>query len=817
MAVTETNYVGNGSTSEFSFTFPYLKQTDIKIRVNAEDKLVGVDWDVHTATSIKFKSGKIPANGDEIKIFRDTDADQLTATFYAGSAIKSEDLNDNFLQNLYGVQEVTDRYFSNIGGTMTGDLVLSKNVDIIFEGSTVENEEIAQSITTTLSATNPTSSSKDIKLPNASGTVPVLATHSDTTISATPEHINRINSVSSNVQDQLDNKQPLDAELTELATMADTTASSLADLTQAEVQILDGATVTTDELNKLDGVTATTAELNILDGVTATTAELNYVDGVTSAIQTQLADKQPLKTPLTTIGNNMPNDVATILSTSDGNKLVATTAQINDICAGHGLDTSIAADADDDLIPTSQAVNERITDLVDQLAGFSPITNENSFPNSNPDPNNDAGTIVSIKALSNSLTSNGSGVASIANGTLDNSTVTITGLAASTTYAAGKGVLVETTTTEHEYAFHRIVMDESTVTTANTLVNNFNERYRTGTTNPSGSLHEGDLFFNTDTDKMLVYGGGSWSEVHSAGDFIELTLKNTDDTAPTYNGSVTSYHLKNGESDASVIKAQQLIVSLNGIIQKPNSGTYDDSEEGFYLTDSETIRFCTAPPSNASIYITQMGTAISINVPAANSITTAMIQGLQVDASKLASNAVTNDKILNDTISEVKLDIHADPSGTDKVLGYTSNGMEWIVAVPLTTEGDILYRDGSGLTRLPKGAAGKALIMNSGATAPEWGEAGASVANEANNRVVTSDGSGGLNGEANLSFDGSTLSVTGNQTVTTTVQAQGYESPATVSANWSIGANNNAMFPGPMTVANGVTVTVPSNRTLTIV
>ena len=101
--------------------------------------------------------------------------------------------------------------------------------------------------------------------------------------------------------------------------------------------------------------------------------------------------------------------------------------------------------------------------------------------------------------------------------------------------------------------------------------------------------------------------------------------------------------------------------------------------------------------------------------------------------------------------------------------------------------------------------------MNSGATAPEWGAAGATIANDANNRVITADGSAGLNGEANLTFDGSTLTNTGNTI------SQGYESPATVAANWSIGANNNAMFPGPMTVASGVTVTVPANRTLTVV
>jgi len=38
----------------------------------------------------------------------------------------------------------------------------------------------------------------------------------------------------------------------------------------------------------------------------------------------------------------------------------------------------------------------------------------------------------------------------------------------------------------------------------------------------------------------------------------------------------------------------------------------------------------------------------------------------------------------------------------------------------LTTQGDILYRDGSGDQRLAKGTASQVLTMNSGATAPEW-------------------------------------------------------------------------------------------------
>jgi hypothetical protein len=55
-------------------------------------------------------------------------------------------------------------------------------------------------------------------------------------------------------------------------------------------------------------------------------------------------------------------------------------------------------------------------------------------------------------------------------------------------------------------------------------------------------------------------------------------------------------------------------------------------------------------------------------------------------------------------------------AGTNGTNG--SNGTD--VGTVITTQGDILYRDGSGLQRLAKGTASQELRMNSGATAPEW-------------------------------------------------------------------------------------------------
>ena len=65
--------------------------------------------------------------------------------------------------------------------------------------------------------------------------------------------------------------------------------------------------------------------------------------------------------------------------------------------------------AADTKIATTAAIDARIIDLVDDVGGFVPIANETSFPNANPDVNNGAGTLVSIKALSQNVTSNGSG------------------------------------------------------------------------------------------------------------------------------------------------------------------------------------------------------------------------------------------------------------------------------------------------------------------------------------------------------------------------------------------------------------------------
>ena len=162
----------------------------------------------------------------------------------------------------------------------------------------------------------------------------------------------------------------------------------------------------------------------------------------------------------------------------------------------------------------------------------------------------------------------------------------------------------------------------------------------------------------------------------------------------TFNGSATRFTLSNAGTNA-----QAHIVSVNGVIQKPNSGT--SPSEGFAI-DGNDIIFAAAPASGSDFFILTLGNAVNLSVPADDSVTAAKIDdGAILNAAINASAAIAGSKLADDSITETKLDIHAAPSGTDKVLGYTANGMEWVVAEAGATGGGtdkIFYENGQTVT-----------------------------------------------------------------------------------------------------------------------
>ena len=185
----------------------------------------------------------------------------------------------------------------------------------------------------------------------------------------------------------------------------------------------------------------------------------------------------------------------------------------------------------DDKVATTAAINARIIDLVDDIGGFTVIANETSFPNTNPQGGTGQAAIMSIGALSQGYTRSGTTV-TIANGTVGNSTVTITGV--SLDLPSGFGLLVESTSTLNTYTFHRLVPKATEVTTVATNItnivaaganvadiNNFADLYQISNSAPTqrvdgNSLVSGDLWFDNSNGNLRVWNGSSWAIITPA-------------------------------------------------------------------------------------------------------------------------------------------------------------------------------------------------------------------------------------------------------------------------------------------------------------
>ena len=803
MAYATRTYTPGSSTTTFALTtsggdpIGYIKESDISVKVNGTtytNAASGTNTYQITGSSTveQPNGGNVVLNAGvtgTVILDRTTAIQDATVVYTAGSTLTSTDLNNADNQIRFGLQEFSDDYAALFTGTgnltslgafkggsdtwVSSDAFAATTAAIDGQIDTKTTAKVKDDIIATapvsIADDSPSAGkitiSVDAELTElatmSTGTAQALADLTGTEVqildgaTLTTTELNYVDGVTSAVQTQIDGKQAQATDLTNLSSMQTGASAELASLTSTELDILDGATVTTAEvnildgvtsttaeLNILDGVTATTAELNLMDGVTATTAELNYTDGVTSAIQTQLDGKQasgsyqPLDADLTTLAG-MQGATASILA--GGTALTSTLTELNQIDGKTIGETTLTTNSNTAL-PTSKAVADHVSGAVTAVGGLVAVATEVAFPATASMPA--SGVVVSISDAGGVVV-NGSGVSTTGR-TTDGTpaTVTINGFPASLyseTLAAGVGLQVLSTGSSNTYTYHKVLAAETDVKQLSDDINDFNERYRTGNSDPGSNNDEGDLFFNKTSNTMKVYDGSAWGEVTSTGDFKFLFLCPTGGSgAPTIDGSVDTYDLRetsNTGTGASVTNAAQLIVSVNGVIQQPNAGTSTSGLDGFVMTDANTIKFAANLPNGADVFVIQIGSAVTLNAPANNTVAEATLQNLSVATGKIQDNAVTLDKQAHGTQGGI---LYYGASGVPSELAAGTNGYYlktqggsanpvWAAvsqySTPLTTQGDVLYRDGSGDARLAAGTAGQVLTTGGAGANVSWADA----------------------------------------------------------------------------------------------
>jgi hypothetical protein len=171
---------------------------------------------------------KVSKQISEMKVANELEKDKI-------SKLRSIDTLEKLTEEFLRFKSVTSVQLSTLGGGGSTRILDNDDVDIssigdgkileynsttkkmefVSSGDSVNNLEVLGSITfegstaddfeTTFNVTDPTAD-RTITLPNASGTIPVLAVTSNTQITATPEELNHVDGVTGNIQTALDSK-----------------------------------------------------------------------------------------------------------------------------------------------------------------------------------------------------------------------------------------------------------------------------------------------------------------------------------------------------------------------------------------------------------------------------------------------------------------------------------------------------------------------------------------------------------------------------------------------------------------------------------
>jgi len=175
-----------------------------------------------------------------------------------------------------------------------------------------------------------------------------------------------------------------------------------------------------------------------------------------------------------------------------------------------------------------------------------------------------------------------------------------------------------------------------------------------------------------------------------------------DDISGSFNGSTTLFNLQVDGTAVQPGTANDIIVSIGGVIQNPNTD---------YTISTSTITFTTAPASGLSFFAVVLGQGVDREVatPSDGSITTAKLAASAVTSAKLAKpiDLADNEKIRFGTGNDLEIFHNA----SNSVINDAGTG-----DLLLQLGGSTKFQLASGGVALTGGAAANITALSDGAT-----------------------------------------------------------------------------------------------------
>ena len=119
----------------------------------------------------------------------------------------------------------------------------------------------------------------------------------------------------------------------------------------------------------------------------------------------------------------------------------------------------------------------------------------------------------------------------------------------------------------------------------------------------------GDIYTDSTSGFSYEWNGTVWISTDPA---RAANIKELDDISGSFNGSTATFNLTVSSAGVSPVTAQQLLISVGGVMQNPS----DD-----FTVSGTTITFTTAPSAGLTFFGVFLGQALSLNTIADGSVT----------------------------------------------------------------------------------------------------------------------------------------------------------------------------------------------------
>ncbi len=718
-------FSGSAGTGPYSFTFEVLDQNDLAVYKNATKLTLTTDYTVTVNANGTGDVNLVLAatSSDTVTIIGARDIERTTDFVTAGD-LRASALNEQldaltiFDQQIAEenkrqiIAPVEDPEHVDDGGTLDMTLPAKdtrKGKYLAFNSTTGNPEAGASSddVATLAAVTDDISTLADIE----DGTD---ATDAIQTVAGISSNVSTVAGISSNVTTVAGISSDVTAvagDATDIGTVAGL-ATEIGRLGTADAVADMAILATADVVSDLNTL-ATSAIVNDLDALADIATELDALGDITANITTV---------------SGIASNVTTVAGISAN---VTTVAGVSsDVTTVAGISTDVAAVED-------------IAANVTTVAGVA----------------SDVTTVAGISANTTTVAGISANVTTVAG--ISSDVTTVAGDAADISTVAGISSNVTTVATNNA--------NVTTVASNITGVNSFAERYRVGSADPTTSLDEGDLAYNSTDNQLKFYNGSSWNSITAGianvsedttpqlGGDLDLNNNNITGTGGIPAANLTGT-VANARLDAELQALAGLTSAADKGIQFTGSGTaatYDLTAAGKALLDD----------ADASAQRTTLGLG-TIATQAANSVD---IDGGAVDGVTIGTNSAVTDlrvdnlKMDANTISSTNTngDITLDPAGTGNVL---LGNYEFDVDQSVGAGQDdyvLTYDNSTGHISLEAAAA-----------------------------------AGATGGGSDEIF---------------------YENGQNVTTNYTITNGKNAMSAGPITIDSGVTVTVGTGETWTVV